>query len=189
LEKGDFNMQSLSPIGWALRPLKRYAEFSGRSSRAEFWWFFLFVMIIYVVLLIIGFMVSGSSPAVSAGPNPLGMYAGMGAFMAVIGIFWLAILLPTIAVTIRRLHDTDRSGWWFGGYFLLYLIYLGVVIGMGNGGGSAPSVGGTGLVLIMSLAILAYAVTLLVFYCLRGTRGPNRFGDDPYGANVEDVFA
>ena len=40
-------MKVLSPIGWALRPLKRYAEFSGRSSRAEFWWFFLFMTVAY----------------------------------------------------------------------------------------------------------------------------------------------
>ena len=85
-------MQKLSPIGWALRPLKRYAEFSGRSSRAEFWWFFLASFIIGIVFNIL---------------------------IAVASIFWvlyviyaLALLIPNIAVGIRRLHDTDKSGWW-----------------------------------------------------------------------------
>jgi uncharacterized membrane protein YhaH (DUF805 family) len=61
------------------------------------------------------------------------------------GLYGLAVLIPSIAVTVRRLHDTDRSGWWF----LIQLI---------------PIVGG---------------IILLVFVCLEGTRGPNRFGADP----------
>jgi uncharacterized membrane protein YhaH (DUF805 family) len=178
-------MQQLSPIGWALRPLKRYAEFSGRSSRAEFWWFFLFFMLGYFALLIVGFAVSGSSPAIEPGGNPFSMYARMGGFLAVLGIYWLALIVPTIAVTVRRLHDTNRSGWWLAAYVVLYIIYIGVLTTRGAAAGAGTAI----FMLIVSLAFLGYAVTLLVFYCLRGTQGPNRFGDDPYGANVEEVFA
>lgn len=186
-------MQNLSPIGWAMRPLKRYAEFSGRSSRAEFWWFMLAVMLIYCVLLVVGFALAGSSPDPATATSPLGIYSGLGAFMAVIGIYWLALLVPTLAVTVRRLHDTNRSGWWLGAYVLLYVAYMVVVMGIGAsaGAGVGPDAGaGLGIfILILSLAFFAYAIALLVFYCLPGTRGPNRFGDDPYGPDVEQVFA
>jgi uncharacterized membrane protein YhaH (DUF805 family) len=182
-------MQDMSPIAWALRPLKNYAKFSGRASRAEFWWYVLIFTLGYSALLIVGFAVSGTRPSVAPGDSPFAMYTRMGAFLAVIGIYWLALLVPTIAVTVRRLHDTNRSGWWLGAYVLLYFIYLGIVMSMGRGAGPTPGIGTAVFLLVMSLAFLAYAIALLVFYCLRGTRGPNRFGDDPYGANVEEVFA
>jgi uncharacterized membrane protein YhaH (DUF805 family) len=182
-------MQNLSPIGWALRPLRNYANFAGRASRAEFWWYLLFVALGYFALWMIGFAVSGSRPTVGPESTPLAMYTRLGSFLAVIGIYWLGLLIPTIALTVRRLHDTNRSGWWLGAYVVLYVIYLGVVMSMGRGAGATPGVGTLVLVLVMSLAFLTYAIMLMVFYCLSGTRGNNRFGADPYGANVEEVFA
>lgn len=43
--------------------------------------------------------------------------------------------------------------------------------------------------LVLALAMFGYSILLLVFFCLAGTRGPNRFGEDPYGADIEEVFA
>lgn len=71
---------------------RRYVDFQGRSPRSELWWFILFYFIVYIVL------------AVLAGIAPV---LGILTF-----IFGLAVLLPTLAVEIRRLHDLDRSGWW-----------------------------------------------------------------------------
>jgi len=184
-------MQDLSPIGWALRPLKRYGEFSGRSSRAEFWWFFLFMMIIYIVVWFILLATIGFGAA-SGSQNPaamIGAFGVMGIFML---LFYLALLIPTIAVQIRRLHDTNRSGWWLGAFWLLYIVYMAASFGLAF---SAPPVGqpatlaGAGVMMVVGLAFFVYSIVLLVFFCLRGTEGPNRFGDDPYGANVEEVFA
>ncbi len=88
----------------------RYTDFNGRSSRSEYWWAYLGIMLIFFV---IG-LVSGL----------LGETVGS----AVIGIAYLAILIPSIAIAVRRLHDVDKSGWFLlialipliGGLILLY---------------------------------------------------------------------
>jgi uncharacterized membrane protein YhaH (DUF805 family) len=75
-----------------LTTLKKWSDFSGRASRTEYWMFFLFNFIIAIVL--------GVIDSVIGSPGIIGL------------IFALAILIPAIAVGVRRLHDTDRSGWW-----------------------------------------------------------------------------
>ena len=80
-------------MGWYLAVLKKYAEFSGRARRKEYWMFALFNFIIVFVL--------GLVDALVGSPGIVGM------------LYALAVLIPGIAVSVRRLHDTDRSGWWF----------------------------------------------------------------------------
>ena len=77
---------------WYLAVLKKYAVFSGRARRKEYWMFFLFNIIIELVL--------GGIEGLAGGSGVL------------VGIYGLAVLIPGIAVAVRRLHDTDRSGWW-----------------------------------------------------------------------------
>ena len=82
-----------TPIAWALLPLKKYAQFSGRSSRAEYWWFTL----AYVVT---GFAVDAIDRI-------------MGSELGILGlIFTLALLVPSLSVTVRRMHDVGISAWW-----------------------------------------------------------------------------
>ena len=91
---------------WALMPLQKYAEFSGRSRRKEYWMFFLFTFVVAVVLAIVD--------------TALGTYnktIGVGLLQ---GLFYLAVLVPSIAVNTRRLHDTGKSGW----FQLLFIIPL-----------------------------------------------------------------
>lgn len=83
---------------WATLPLKRYAEFTGRSRRKEYWMFFLLVFVVAIVL--------GLVEAI------LGLSGMVGPYGPLSALFLLAVLVPSIAVGIRRLHDTDRSGWW-----------------------------------------------------------------------------
>ncbi len=85
-------------MNWYLEVLKKYAVFSGRARRKEYWFFVLFNIIISIVLAVID-GVTGSFSA-EAGMGLLG------------GIYTLAVLIPGIAVSVRRLHDTERSGWW-----------------------------------------------------------------------------
>ena len=187
----------MSPIDWAMRPLKRYAQFSGRAPRAEFWWFFLALMVVYFVVWFIFGAVVGGAAASQTEPSA-GMLGAFGAAGIILALFWLAVLIPTIAVQVRRLHDTGRSGWWLGGFYLLYAVYLVLTVGVLGSvmrasmeGGAAPQPSGAMFVGAMAfgLAFFVYAIALLVFYCLPGTKGANRYGDDPYGNNVEEVFA
>lgn len=83
---------------WMLMPLRRYAEFSGRSRRKEYWMFVLGYVIVAVVLNIV--------------EGILGLTGMVGPYGPLTALFMLAILVPSIAVGIRRLHDTNRSGWW-----------------------------------------------------------------------------
>ena len=85
-------------MNWYLTALKKYAVFGSRSRRAEYWFFLLFNVLISVVLGILDGVLGTSS-----GDGTVGLFGG---------VYSLAVLIPGIAVTIRRLHDTDRSGWW-----------------------------------------------------------------------------
>jgi uncharacterized membrane protein YhaH (DUF805 family) len=78
-------------MNWYVAVLKKYAVFEGRAARTEYWMFVLFNLIVSVVLSIVDRMI---------GIHALGV------------LYSLAVLLPSIGVGIRRLHDTDRSGWW-----------------------------------------------------------------------------
>lgn len=85
-------------------PLRKYAQFSGRARRSEYWLFTLLIIIAEIVYIAVLGAAGGFSPS---GPS--------GAAMAVMGIFSLAFLgliIPSLAVSFRRLHDTDRSAWW-----------------------------------------------------------------------------
>ncbi len=135
---------------WMLMPLKRYAEFSGRSRRKEYWMFFLFNMIVLFGLAIVGGILGAFTPSAT---GEMGL--GSGLVIGLFGLYALAIFIPSLAVQVRRFHDQDKSGWF---------VLLGFI----------PYVGG---------------IVVLVFMCLEGTKGKNRFGDDPkMSDNVGDVF-
>ena len=85
-------------MNWYLEGLRKYGVFGGRARRKEYWYFVLFNIIISIVLAVID-VATGSFSA----------EAGIGLLS---GIYGLAVLIPSVAVTVRRLHDTDHSGWW-----------------------------------------------------------------------------
>jgi len=139
---------------WMLMPLRRYADFSGRPRRKEYWMFALLNLIIYTVLYVLMLAAMGPTLAegmmqAEAGMEPVqpsaGMMAGLGIVGIILMVYALAVFIPSLAVMVRRFHDQDKSGW----FVLLALI---------------PFIGG---------------IVLLVFMCLDGTRGDNRFGPDP----------
>ena len=90
-------------VGFAVVKLgfKRYFDFKGRSSRSEYWWWFLFITVISTITRAI------DSGALGADPGGAGELPGL-----LNSVWGLAVLIPSIAVTVRRLHDTNRSGWW-----------------------------------------------------------------------------
>jgi len=95
----------------------KYATFSGRARRSEYWWWWLFVAVVAVILSLID--------------NAIGLHISDATIMGlqVSGlltlIFGLVTLIPGIAVTFRRLHDTGRSGWW---WLLSLLCGIGAII-------------------------------------------------------------
>ena len=115
--------------------LTKYATFNGRATRPEYWWWILAMIILFTVLgLIDGAVIApllGFEAFDPEAAQPVSFIASLG------------LLLPNLAVSARRLHDTDRSAWW---------LLLGLI----------PVIG---------------TLVLLVFYVLRGTDGPNRFGE------------
>jgi len=163
-------------------PLKRYAEFSGRSRRMEYWMFTLFILMTWIVLGGLFVAMVGSAIFSAAGGSAGGLFATGGIAMVlllVMCVVWLALLIPSLAVAVRRLHDTERSGWWVGGYLILAVVSNVLRSSMGSGG----------LATLLSVATLIYAITLLVFMFLDGTRGPNKYGPDPKGGVDAQVFA
>lgn len=93
-------------MDWFVEVMRKYAVFSGRARRAEYWYFFLIYTVVYLALAIADVILGTFSME-----NGIGLLTG---------IFALATLLPSVGVSVRRLHDTNRSGWWL----LLFLIPL-----------------------------------------------------------------
>jgi uncharacterized membrane protein YhaH (DUF805 family) len=128
---------------WMLMPLRRYADFEGRSRRMEYWMFYLFTL-----LLGLGFMLVLGIVALLLYTMGLSENAMMTVIIPLYFIGFLlslALVVPSLAVAVRRFHDQDKSGW---------MVLLALI----------PFVGG---------------IIFIVFMCLEGTRGPNRFGPDP----------
>jgi uncharacterized membrane protein YhaH (DUF805 family) len=154
----------MSPIDWAKRPLQKYADFSGRASRPEFWWFVLALTVAYVVLTIVE-SILGINHMVGGVYGPL------------VVLLWLATLVPQISVGVRRLHDTDRSGWWLLLPLLPYLLAF-ILGGRALLSGSMTGIGIAGIFLLIGAI---GAIILLVFMILSGTSGDNRYGPPPSG--------
>jgi uncharacterized membrane protein YhaH (DUF805 family) len=162
--QGRKNRPSLLPFSrnrerlvmeWMLMPLRRYADFSGRSRRKEYWMFTLGILIVYFLffmLLMVGGGLSGMFDQ-SGAPPEFGAFAWV--IIALFGIFALGIFIPALAVIVRRLHDQDKSGWFI---LIQFIPYIGGII-------------------------------MLIFMCIEGTKGENRYGPDPKGENIADVFA
>ncbi len=78
--------------------LRKYFVFSGRARRKEYWMFFLFNLLATIVLAFID--------------SAIGMYSTENGIGLLSGVYSLAVLIPSLAVGVRRLHDTGKSGWW-----------------------------------------------------------------------------
>ena len=99
--------------------LYKYATFSGRARRSEYWWWYLFVTIVFIVAGIL-------DRAVGLTYSDTTLYGGWIATIAAI-----VFLIPNLAVAVRRLHDTGRTGWWlliglvpFIGFFVLLYFFV-----------------------------------------------------------------
>lgn len=154
----------------------KYATFSGRAPRSEFWWWVLFKLLVGGAIGVIGGMLDSLA----------------GVKTITVGLVLLTdlfFLLPDLAVGVRRLHDRNHSGWWFGLFFFLWVLIGGlsgpilIRVAENHHEGLPP---GTGLPEAAYLALaallfinLVLALVLFIWYLLPGTKGNNRFGPDP----------
>lgn len=199
---------------WPLmfQPLAKYAQFQGRSRRSEFWLWVLFRIILGMVLgaiinaIFMGPMFSQMAQHVNAMNNDpqaftQSYFASMGNYFRIMPLIWLlniALLIPSIAVGVRRLHDINRSGWWivlpYGVAIVGFIVFLIVggaalisMIASHPDGNNIPDAEGLKFAFqaIGSLFLFVFLpsgvawIVMLVFYVTEGTRGPNRFGPDP----------
>ena len=114
---------------WMILPYKRYADFSGRSRRKEYWMFTLLLVIVYIVLA----LVAGGAGAFT---DP---EAGFGIGGMLMAAFFLASFIPALAVQVRRFHDQGRSGWFVLLNFIPYIGSLAILVFMCLDGTRGPN--------------------------------------------------
>ncbi|WP_298016195.1 DUF805 domain-containing protein [uncultured Parasphingopyxis sp.] len=150
-------------------PLERYAEFSGRSRRTEFFMFGLFQLLVAIAIGGVILAIGGEGYGF---PNydPTIIWQLSGHLAVAHAINWIvsvSLIVPNIAVTVRRLHDVDRSGWWAS------LLALPIFLIAAGATGIRPSIA-----VLWVVSMVSY-LALLIFMVSEGTDGPNRFGANP----------
>lgn len=151
---------------WALLPYRRYFEFRGRSRRTEYWAFALGWAAAFFVL--------GWFGRISAELSDF--------FELMRGLFVLGTFIPGLGVTVRRLHDLNRTGWWASLPFVPLLLVFGTVLFNGE----LPDA----MAIWAGFALMLCPGALLAAMAWKGAAGVNRFGEDPRnpGADLETVF-
>jgi uncharacterized membrane protein YhaH (DUF805 family) len=175
------NSDIMTPVDWAKRPvMEKYADFSGRAPRSELWWYFLGLLIVVIVARIIDSILGLDHMIISA-YGPLSV------------LVWLATLVPSLAVGVRRLHDTNRSGWWILLPMVPFCIGLVVggsaLLGAATAGSAAGMMAGAGIAIVFMAVGDIAAIVLLVFYVLPSTPGENRYGANPFGEQAGTIPA
>lgn len=165
---------------WFIKCLRLYADFNGRARRKEYWWFALINFII-IMILMVPLMVQ----VIKLGLSGVGMSEDeLYAFMFSRPVMWilivynLAVLLPGIAVCIRRLHDIGRSGWW------ALFIYSGSVLSsIGN------LIKDESFLIYAILALPAFVICIigLVWMFTDSQPGENQWGLNPKEQKEESV--
>lgn len=146
----------------------KYAAFQGRAPRSEYWYFILFVVLVQIPASLVD---EAIAPDARNGP--------------VSGLLSLAVLLPQISVTVRRLHDTNRSGWLLGGFYV-YIIATVIVAVAAFIGKARPDFGAPlGLTaIVLMIGVFVGAIWMFVLMVIGGTAGANKYGPDPLGPDV-----
>ncbi len=195
------------------QPLARYADFNGRSRRSEYWLWALFVFLLNMALTIVQYVLMFSTMgAMHDGHMSPGAGVGAGFGMAMLVnllkvVIFLALVIPSVAVAVRRMHDVNRTGWWIllpSGVFLVALVIVLSTTGADvfrqfgelskNGNSNDPTASLNMVFAMMRMLLwvfiptLAAKVVTFVFRVTEGTRGTNRYGPDPKGGAPVNVF-
>ena len=156
--------------------IKKYCCFKGRARRSEYWTWVLAYFLLSFVLSMLNMFIMVSRMEVMDPGDPLSFYMSPGyILLALVG---LALFLPNLGVTVRRLHDTNRSGWWAVAPIVLYVpLYIAMLAMIKNGGDNFMSI----MVIfgLLSLVALAYCIIMLVWLCQDSDPQPNKYGPSP----------
>ena len=159
-------------MNWFIKCLRQYADFKGRAQRAEYWYFSLFYFLAYVV----GFILDNALGTQSRHKDA----AGLVTFLIFVGL-----CVPAMSVTIRRLHDTGRSGWWLlllalpavvGG---VLMVFGGLAVVAAIGFGVEMGLFGLGTMMIGALIALGGAVWWVYVFVQPSQPGMNEYGPPP----------
>ena len=164
---------------WFFKCLKQYADFSGRARRKEYWWFMVINFIISMALLI-GWLIPlvklGYNSAISGVEDidemEIMLTAMKSPFLYIYMLYYLAILIPSIAVTVRRLHDIGKSGYW------AFFIYGGSFLGSISQYSLQTN---TLAYIIIALFCFVIIIISLVWMFTNSDYGPNQYGPNPKG--------
>lgn len=149
---------------WFLQCIRNYVNFSGRARRTEFWYFILFSILLMIVAMVLDAICFGH-------PYKL--------FYSLVALF---LFLPQLAVSARRLHDTGRSAKWLLWNYLALLVWIIALVISGLStltGETAAAVGFLVVLCVGGLGFLVWEIFFLVWFCLPGTPGANKYGPDP----------
>jgi len=146
---------------------RNYANFSGRARRSEYWFFTLFCMIVNSCIQMIALFA----------PETVAIFISLA--------YGLGFMLPSISVSVRRLHDVGKSGWYY--FAPLFTIPIFIVLAIiaafqAKASGDVP-VGMISIIIIMFLLFIAYGIYMLVLYCKDSEFGANEYGENPKGIN------
>ena len=134
--------------------MDKYATFEGRASRSEYWWY---VLALFILGLVVGLATF-----------PLGFIPYASNVVTI--VFFLAVLIPSLAVTVRRLHDAGLNAWWLLGYApaVIYNILR-----------FASDSDTSGIVLSVAAVSVICNIVLIVLMVLPSNEGDNKYGPDP----------
>lgn len=155
----------------------KFITFKGRAARSEYWWYALATLGMSVILLLITVLMSYlmitamTSGGVNFGSGR-GLMTAISAMSLVSMALYIILLVPLCAVTVRRFHDRNLSGWVFAGLLVLMIAPAFIM--------SNPDIADT----ISGIA----ALCTIIICTLPGTKGPNRHGPDPSGKDVSEIF-
>lgn len=164
-------------FGEAIRScLSKYAVFRGRAPRSEYWYFALFVFLVRAAAQVV--LINFAS--FDSGESPQKFEPGAIAAFSLYAVVALGLFIPQIAVTVRRLHDLDRSGWWLGCFCLFIpIIGIGAIAMIPTIRDHTLTPAEVHVAIGVASFFVLYALTLFVFTVLKGTDGPNDYGPDP----------
>ena len=165
---------------WFFKCLKQYTDFSGRARRKEYWWFMVINFIISMVL-VFGWLIpifklgynSAASGIEDIDEMDIMLTMIKNPFLYIYLLYYLAILIPSIAVTVRRLHDIGKSGYW------AFLIYGGSFLGSI----SQYPLQNTNTLAYIIIALICFVIIIisLVWMFTNSDYGPNQYGPNPKG--------